>query len=172
VSAFEQGVWTVCGDARLVLAGAHPEMFADRGYQDLPFVDIVARPSASQLAELYRNAAAVVTASANEGFGLPVAEALASGSEVIVPDVPVFRETVGEHGHYYDPCDTAGFAELSRRALEEMLPSLARGYQAPSWSQVADRVDVAIRLAGSQRVDRSGEVDGREHDRLSTKERW
>jgi glycosyltransferase involved in cell wall biosynthesis len=55
-----------------------------------------------QLAELYRNAAAVLVPSEAEGFGLPVIEALACGAIVIASDIPVLRE-VGGNAVIYSP---------------------------------------------------------------------
>lgn len=57
------------------------------------------------LAALYRDAAVYVTASLDEGFGLPACEAMASGTPVAHSAIPVFDETVGPWGFSYDPKD-------------------------------------------------------------------
>ena len=44
-----------------------------------------------ELVELYRGAACLVQASRFEGFGLPVLEAMASGTPVVVVDEPALR---------------------------------------------------------------------------------
>lgn len=49
-----------------------------------------------ELAELYRRAAALVLPSRFEGFGLPVLEAMASGTPVVVSDDPALQEVAGE----------------------------------------------------------------------------
>jgi O-antigen biosynthesis alpha-1,2-rhamnosyltransferase len=46
----------------------------------------------SELDHAYRNASALVIASAVEGFGLPVVEAFQRGLPVLCSDIPVFRE--------------------------------------------------------------------------------
>lgn len=40
--------------------------------------------------------------SESEGFGLPPLEAMACGTNVIVNDLPVFRETMGDYANYVD----------------------------------------------------------------------
>jgi glycosyltransferase involved in cell wall biosynthesis len=49
-----------------------------------------------ELAELYRRAAAVILPSRFEGFGLPVLEAMASGTPVVISHDPALREVAGE----------------------------------------------------------------------------
>lgn len=49
------------------------------------------------LAGWYRDAAAVVVPSMEEGFGLPVIEAQAAGVPVVASDIEVFREVSGGH---------------------------------------------------------------------------
>jgi glycosyltransferase involved in cell wall biosynthesis len=53
-----------------------------------------------ELAELYRGAAALVLASRFEGFGIPVVEAMASGTPVVVSDDAALREVAGDAASY------------------------------------------------------------------------
>ena len=50
----------------------------------------------AELAELYRRAAALLLPSRFEGFGIPVLEAMASGTPVVVSDDPALREVAGD----------------------------------------------------------------------------
>ena len=65
---------------------------------------------------LLREATALVTASRDEGFGLPLVEAMGVGTPVVVSDIPVFREVGGTAGTYVDADDAPGFA----RAIREL----------------------------------------------------
>jgi len=56
----------------------------------------------AQLAAFYRNCDLFVTLSTVEGFGLPLAEAIAYGARAIASDVPVHREIGEERCEYVD----------------------------------------------------------------------
>ncbi len=56
--------------------------------------------STRALAALYQRANVVVLTSDREGFGLPLAEALAAGTPVVASDIPVFREVGGDAAHF------------------------------------------------------------------------
>jgi glycosyltransferase involved in cell wall biosynthesis len=67
----------------------------------------------ARLSELLAGAAALVAPSLNEGFDLPVIEALSAGVPVIASDIPVHREVLGENWpHLFAPGDAAALAEL------------------------------------------------------------
>lgn len=64
--------------------------------------------------DVLRSATALVSGSRDEGFGLPLVEAMAVGTPVVVSDIPVFREVGGAAGAYVDPDDVAGFVAAVR----------------------------------------------------------
>jgi alpha-1,3-rhamnosyl/mannosyltransferase len=71
-----------------------------------------------ELAQLYRGARCLVYASLYEGFGLPVAEALACGCPVVTSRDSAMVEVAGEDATYVDPEDVdairAGIAAAFR----------------------------------------------------------
>lgn len=72
----------------------------------------------SELAALYRRAAAVLVPSEKEGFGIPVVEALACGSAVVASDIPTLREAGGAAAVYVPVGDAQAFAEAARGVIE------------------------------------------------------
>lgn len=69
-----------------------------------------------RLAELYRGAACLVQASLHEGFGLPVVEAMASGTPAVILPDPALIEVAGDAAVVVTQ---QGLADGIRRALAE-----------------------------------------------------
>ena len=72
-----------------------------------------------RLDALIARAVAVVYPSEYEGFGLPLAEAMAAGCPAIASDLPVIREVVGGAGILVDPSDAEAWADAMTRLLED-----------------------------------------------------
>src|SRR4029077_3646439 len=68
----------------------------------------------AKLQRLYETAAATVSPSSYEGFGLPVAESLAHGLPTIASDIPAHREVAGDGAGYFPAGDEAALAERLR----------------------------------------------------------
>jgi glycosyltransferase involved in cell wall biosynthesis len=64
---------------------------------------------------LLLRARALVTASRDEGFGLPLVEAMVLGTPVVVSDIPIFREIGGDAALFASADDAAAFAAAVRR---------------------------------------------------------
>ena len=69
--------------------------------------------------ELYANASMLVLPSYEEGFGLPVLEAMACGVPVIVSSRGSLPEVAGAAATPIDPDDVDGFAEAMRAVLQK-----------------------------------------------------
>lgn len=142
-------VWrSLAGDAdapRLILVGR-------RGWENENVVDMLERSDAirglvveagrvgdARLAGLVAGARAVLMPSFAEGFGLPVAEALAAGTPVIASDLPALRETGGGVPDYLDPLDGPGWRAAVRDYAAPASPRRAAqlerlaSWTPPSW---------------------------------------
>ena len=80
---------------------------------EVPFLD------RRELAAVYRRAALVLQTSDREGFGLPVAEALACGTAVIASDLPALREAGGIAATYCRVADIDAWTAAAEIVLEE-----------------------------------------------------
>ena len=76
----------------------------------------------AEIAALYRGARALVYPSRYEGFGLPVVEAMASGTPVVASDAASLPEVVGQGGLLVPAGDVRAFSE----ALESLLTDESR----------------------------------------------
>ncbi len=72
----------------------------------------------AEYAALLADRAVLVSASLDEGYGLPVAEALALGVPAVVTDMPIFREVAGGGALYAPGTDAAAFA-VAVRSLDD-----------------------------------------------------
>jgi alpha-1,3-rhamnosyl/mannosyltransferase len=92
---------------------------------------------------LYHAAFALVYPSLGEGFGLPIAEAMACGCPVITSSVSSMPEVAGDAALLVDPRDVAALAGALDRLLDE--PALRTGLAARgrargalfTWDEVA-----------------------------------
>ena len=88
--------------------------------QDLPQQAVHHRlPHATQLAGLYRDASVFMCASDSEGFGLPVAEAMACGVPVVSTDLDGIRSYAGEIPIYVRPGDSSSLARAALSLIDD-----------------------------------------------------
>jgi glycosyltransferase involved in cell wall biosynthesis len=106
---------------RLVVAGGPGWGAASeiRSLREDPNVELVTDPGDERLASLYSHALALVYPSRMEGFGFPVAEAMASGCPVIASDLPELRELAGDAASYFPAGDRAALAAALTGLLED-----------------------------------------------------
>ncbi|MDV6031826.1 MAG: glycosyltransferase family 4 protein [Phycisphaera sp. RhM] len=115
---------TLPEDAKLVVVG--PPMkrreAAQLEWQDDGSAILMPNVPDALLRTLYEHARGFLFPSRAEGFGLPSLEAMSAGTPVMVSDLPVMREVVGQCGYYFDPDDVEMVAQMMRSALTESLP--------------------------------------------------
>jgi glycosyltransferase involved in cell wall biosynthesis len=138
---------------RLVIVGK-------RGWENENVVDILERCTAleglveeagqlpdSAVTALVRGARALLFPSFAEGYGLPLAEALALRVPAICSDLPALHEVGGAVPDYLDPLDGAAWRnavmDYARPASGRRGAQLARmqGWQPPSWERHFSQVD-------------------------------
>jgi glycosyltransferase involved in cell wall biosynthesis len=147
---------TMASPPRLFVIGA-------RGWENEQVVDLLERSHRLHglieernhlddegVGSLLGRARAVLVPSFVEGFGLPLAEALASGVPVICSDIPVFREVGRDVPDYLDPLDLFAWRDAivdysepdsPRRAAQ--MQRLAH-WQSPRWPDHFEIVERAL----------------------------
>ena len=132
-------------EALLVLAGPP-------GWQQQPWKHLLTNRvkaagyvSREDLRNLYRGAVALVLPSREEGFGLPLLEAMSSGTPVIASDIPVFREVCNDSFYSARTDNIDDWIEAMRTVYDD---SSLRGVLADkgkarvlrySWKETAER---------------------------------
>ncbi len=133
-------------DARLRIAGIkapYHKVFmqsaADLGIAEQ--VDFLGFVSVEELRQHYREARAFVFASLYEGFGIPLLEAMASGTPVACSNTTSMPEVVGDCALMFDPRSVEDMAHKMRLAWEDSLDrevrSVAAVERAKSFSESA-----------------------------------
>ncbi len=139
---------------RLGPAAPHLVLVGRRGWENEQVVDMIERCTAlhgvveertdlsdAQTGALLRGARALLLPSFAEGYGLPLAEALAVGTPALCSDLPALREVGVDVAEYLDPLDGPAWMQAvedyaapdsPRRAAQ--VARLA-GWQAPQWEE-------------------------------------
>ena len=142
-----EGLARLNGDLRLVLVGTEK-----RGGQEVrrtlrrlgleQRVELAGHVEHEQLARLYRGAVCLVFPSRYEGFGLPVLEAMASGTPVVSTAAGAVPEVAGDAAILVEPGDPEAIAAGIERALAERDRLVAAGLERAShfsWTETARR---------------------------------
>ena len=127
-------------------------MVGARGWENEQVADILDRSVALRghileirglpspnLIDLLRGARALLMPSFDEGYGLPLVEALSIGTPVVASDIPVFREVTQGHATFLSPRNGEAWAEVVRRfANDENFAAAkqaeAKRFEPPTWT--------------------------------------
>jgi glycosyltransferase involved in cell wall biosynthesis len=148
--------WVETGNAphaRLVVVGRrgweieNVASVLDRSVLLAPSVIEAQALSDAGMIALLRGAAALLAPSWVEGFGLPVAEALALGVPVLASDIDAHREVGGSFAEYISPVDGPGwmqaltdYCEPNSQRRQSRVAAL-KDYRPPTWSDHMARVE-------------------------------
>ncbi|MDH6422656.1 glycosyltransferase family 4 protein [Aurantimicrobium minutum] len=105
--------------------------------------------------DLLTHATALVSASRDEGFGIPLVESMSLGTPIVVSDIPIFHEIGGDAALFASPDQPEEFAEaiesLTNPQKWQQVSNLSRTQaQKFSWKKSAqDLLDVLVKVAGS-----------------------
>jgi glycosyltransferase involved in cell wall biosynthesis len=137
------------GYATLLAALAADEALAGR----VRFLGFVAD---ADLADLYRASAAFISASRDEGFNLPVLEAMASAVPTVCSDIDVHRELFEGATAFFPADDDVALAERLSSVLEDAMlarqlveAGLSRAAHF-NWNAAARHVGAALSIAGER----------------------
>jgi glycosyltransferase involved in cell wall biosynthesis len=122
LQAWSRCVSSLPADVWLVLAGnngARRVFSSIRIEHPPPRVHFTGFVPDDKLPALYSGAIALLYPSIYEGFGLPVVEAMATGTTVIVSDSTALPEVVGDAGIRVNPRDAGAIAGAIHRVVED-----------------------------------------------------
>jgi glycosyltransferase involved in cell wall biosynthesis len=89
--------------------------------------------STKAIVKLMHGARGLLMPTLTEGYGLPVAEALALGTPVIASDIPPLREAGGTHATYLHPHDALGWMQAIKALAAPNERRRVTGYVPRTW---------------------------------------
>lgn len=144
LSAFEW-LWESGATIELIIAG-RPGWMVDKLIERLRNHPQLGRllhwldgPDDATVAGLYQSSDLLLMASLGEGHGLPIVEAGSFGCDLLLRDLPVFREVAGDAARYFDGHAPEGLARALRQWLDQRNGGRERTADKhwPTWAESA-----------------------------------
>ena len=88
----------------------------------------------------YQNVAALIAASKDEGFGLPLVEAAHFGLPIICSDIPIFREVTQGYADYFNVMDADDLARCITEWLQTEKHPDSRDIRIYTWQESAQEI--------------------------------
>lgn len=130
-------------DCHLLVVGGEDALTDDLAYEIYRAhaenkVNILPHVSDDELRVAYAASEAFLSASLEEGFGLPLLEALVSGARPILSDIPVYHEVAGDMAEYLPPSDPEAWADAMLREHTWIPEYRSRVLEKYSWEKTAE----------------------------------
>jgi glycosyltransferase involved in cell wall biosynthesis len=106
-------------NARLLIAGTGGSAFRPFPLTAADQVSFLGPVPDADLPGLYANATLFILPSLDEGFGLPVLEAMACGTPVVTSNAGALPEVLGDSGLFFDPLNVAEIAGTLQRVFRD-----------------------------------------------------
>lgn len=131
---------------KLILAGAD-HYFWQKIKKEFQFPDIIYKDRITdyELVTLYKNAKAFIMPSYEEGFGIPILEAMACGCPVVSSSAGALPEVGGDAVLYFDPAspqDMAGKISMvlnNEELRRDLIKKGLQRYKQFSWKRLAEQ---------------------------------
>ncbi|MDD3626312.1 MAG: glycosyltransferase family 1 protein [bacterium] len=106
------------------------------------FIEILGFLPDQDLAMLYQTTSLFIYPSLEEGFGLPVIEAMASGAPVLLPNTEHYKKISGNNAFFFEPGNKKSFIDSVKSSLDnfsqkEPAQMFTKQY---SWKEITSKV--------------------------------
>lgn len=91
-----------------------------------------------ELSWAYQNSSALIAASLDEGYGLPLIEGAYYGIPIICSDIPVFREVSQGHADFFKVFDSDDLVKVVERWLQSEVHPDSRKIRIYTWKEATE----------------------------------